>query len=60
MKWKPCVKRFLIVTAIAAVIIALACNFFWEWDGLIYFIWGVWTVVAIYRNLVARKLDGRL
>lgn len=41
MKWEPCVKRFLIVAAIAAVIIALVCIFFWEWDGLIYFIWGV-------------------
>ena len=60
MKWSPYVKRFLIATAIAAVIIALACIFFWEWDGLIYFVWGVFTVVAIYRAYISRKLDGRL
>jgi len=60
MKWAPCVKRFFIVTAIAVVLIALASIFFWEWDGLIYLVWGIFTFVAIYRAVVTRKLDGRL
>lgn len=58
MKWSPDVKRFFIVEAIAVVIIALACIFFWEWDGLLYFIWGVFGVVWAYKRYVERKLFG--
>lgn len=60
MKWEPCVKRFLIACAVAAVLIALACIFLWEQDAVYYIIFGILTAVAIYRAVVVRKLDGGL
>jgi len=56
MKWNPYVKLYFIVLAIAVVLIALACIFFWEWDGLIYFIWIVFGVVAVFYKIAGQEL----
>ena len=50
-------KRYLIFTAVVAVLIALACLFLWNWDGLIYIIWQLYAADIIYAYIIRRRLE---
>ena len=55
-KGKEEMKLYYIVLIVAIVLIVLACIFLWEWNGFVYLVIGIWTIVAIVAKITKKRL----
>ena len=55
--WTKDMKIFFIVSAIILVVVILAGIFFWEWDGIYYFLGGCLVVEVVYAHILNLKLE---